>query len=111
MRKLQTQDVFKLARIIKQAKAKEEITNLMIDGKKENADAEELGIKAIFALTESCADVKVESQLYDLIGSVCEKKADEIKTQSLNVTIDDIKQIIKENDMESFFNTASHLTT
>lgn len=119
MRKLQTQDVFKLARIIKQANMKDHITKFTQKGKtnansskeeKEKA-AEEIGVDVFLAIVEACGDSKIEELLYDLIGGVAEKKPDEIKEQSLETTIEQVKQIIKENNITTFFSTASRLTT
>lgn len=113
MRKIQTQDVFKLARIIKQANMKETIADLIkrgqAAGKAEDKDGvvESIGIEVFIALIEAAGDEKMEQKIYDLLDGITEKK---IKEQSLDVTFEDIKQIIRENDIKSFFNTASRLT-
>jgi hypothetical protein len=111
MRKLQTHDVFKLARIIKHAHLKESISQFIKRGKEEGANTEEIGIDVFMMIIESCGDAKLEDLLYDLLAGIAEKKQDEIKTQSLDTTIKQIQEIIKENNIVTFFNTASHLTT
>lgn len=137
MRKIQTQDVFKLARIMKQTKLKEILSDYVKKGgelgktlsqkqtenkqeekvKQESDEVtidnvkESFGIEVAFSIMEACAETKTENLLYDLIAGIAEKKANDIKTQSLETTIEQIKQIMNENNIIAFFNTASRLTT
>lgn len=110
MRKIITADVFKLSRIIKTANVKETIANLVTEGKKKNADEEAIGIEAIMTVMESCSSEKLEKQMYELIAGITEKKPEEIENQSLEATITDVKQIVKENNISLFFKQASQLT-
>lgn len=107
MRKLNTQDAFKMARLLKYAGVKELIINAYKNNDKLNA--EELGIEVIFTLIDSFGDSKVEKDFYDLIGGITEKGADAILNQDLSTTIDDIKAIWEQNDMATFFNSVSRL--
>ena len=91
MRKINTGDVFKLARIIKATGAKEDIINIYSESKrikeeiresatqekaKEKSEEaqEKIGINIFFAIFEKCSDEKVEKLVYKLIGGIAEKK-------------------------------------
>lgn len=122
MRKIQTQDVFKLARIMKQTKLKDQISELVKKGNEiSNSKAiiakegrekakEQFGIEVALALIEECADPKAEKLIYEFIAGIAEKQPKDIETQSLQTTIEQIQQIVSENNIMNFFNTASRLT-
>lgn len=112
MRKIQTQDVFKLARIIKSAKLKDVLAEIIEKINNEKSDSnlsEKVGIQIFLALVENCADEKIEDKIYDLIGGIAEIPAKDIKSQSLDATLDTIKKISEENNMMAFFNQAGSL--
>ena len=114
MRKIQTQDVFKLARIIKQAKAKEEISKIIKEVSVEKKDekenvSEKVGIRVFLTIMENCSEPAVEEQIYDLLGGIAEVPPETVKTQSLEVTLEQIKQMAAENNMMNFFRTAGKL--
>lgn len=113
MRKLITRDVFKMARIIHKANAKEEIKQIfqkVADAKDSGADVEtmqrEAGMEVIAFIIDACGNEDVEKAIYDLIAGIAEKDADAIKNQSLDATIELLKAIAKENDIQNFFSVA-----
>jgi hypothetical protein len=106
MRKINTGDVFKMARLLKNGNIVKNIKDAYTAGKQEGADTETVGLNAIMDIMCSCADANVEDQFYDLLGGICEKKADEVKNQSLESTIADIKKICEANDVGNFFKSA-----
>lgn len=108
MRKLNTQDAFKMARLLKYAGVKEIILDSYKKGK-ETINAQELGVEIIFTLVDSFGDKKVELDFYDLVGGITEKGAEVVMNQDLSATIEDVKAIWNENDMASFFNSVSVL--
>lgn len=117
MRKLITSDVFKMARIIKEAKIKNAITELFKERKKKpvgdellEEKQEEAGFEAIMMVFEACSTEKTEKMLYEFLGGVTEKEPDKVANQSLEVTIEDIKTIVSENSIFNFFKQASQLT-
>lgn len=110
MRKINTQDVFKFARILKAAEINDALVDLVTEGKKKNADVEAIGIKAFFSIASACGNPKLEGEFYDLFGGIVGKSPEEVKEQDLDVTISEIGQIAKENDLKSFFSSASRLT-
>ena len=110
MRKIITEDVFKMGRIIRDGKIADDIKNAFAAGRKEGVDAETIGIEATLDVLCSCTDTQVEKQLYELLGGICEKTPDDIRTQPLDDTINDLKAIFAENDVVNFLNTASRLS-
>lgn len=108
MRKLNTQDAFKMARLLKYSGIKDLIVDSYKKGKDE-VNPQELGIEVIFTMIDGFGDAKVELEFYDLLGGITEKGADVIINQDLATTIEDIKAIWSENDMASFFNSVSVL--
>ena len=111
MRKINTEDVFKMARIIKNTSITGNIKKAFSEGKKEGADAEQIGIDVFMDIVCSCADESIEKKFYDLIGGITEKKPEDIKQQSLETTIDDIKRICEENNIINFFKSAARLSS
>lgn len=114
MRKIITADVFKMARIIRKANAKEEIIKIFSkidkakkdDSKKIEDVQKEIGMEIIAYLIESCGDEEVEKLLYNLLSGIAEKKEADIKNQSFETTIEMLKEIAKENNLQNFFSSA-----
>ena len=71
---------------------------------------EELGVDTIIQIICACSDKKSEYQIYDLLAGITEKTAETIKTQPMKVTVSDIKEIIRENDIVNFWESASKLS-
>ncbi len=109
MRKINTEDVFKMARLMKNGNFLQAVKNAYIEGKKEDADAEQIGMGAVMEIMCSCSDARVEIQFYDLLGGICEKKPEEVKVQSFETTVEDIRKILLENDILNFLDSASSL--
>lgn len=121
MRKLQTQDVFKMARIIKKANMKDMIKEAIHKGQLINADhnlseeersraQNEVGVDIFMGLIDSCSDVKLEELLYDFLSGVFETSSvEDIGRMSLDSLIDNIKKMIQENDIGAFFKAAGRL--
>lgn len=107
MRKINTQDAFKAARLIKHSDIKNVILDYYEKGKDENQDIEKFGVSVIFDVIACLGDSKAENMFYELIAGICEKSVNEIKEQALTQTIEDIKAIAKENDLKSFFMSVS----
>ena len=71
---------------------------------------EEIGADTIMQIICACSDKKAEYQIYDLLAGITEKTAETIKKQPLKVTVSDIKEIIRENDIVNFWESASKLS-
>ncbi len=109
MRKINTGDIFKLARIVTGTNMTKIITEAYQQGKKEGADAETIGINTAMELMVSCSSNQTEGMFYSLLAGICEKEPCDIETQPFEQTVNDIKQIVKENDIMNFFTQASRL--
>lgn len=111
MRKINTEDAFKVSRILRYSNVKDTLISCYEKadamGKAKESEVEKFGVSVALELIESLGEHRAELEFYDLIGGICEKSAEEIKTQDLVVTIEDIKNIIKENDIKSFFKLVS----
>lgn len=115
MRKLGLKDAFALSRIIKSADIKNELIKFVSnvnsnkkDGK--TLDVEEVGIEFLLVLLEAVSDTKIEQEFYKLYGDI--KGISEIEASEIDFETfaKDIRQIIKDNDLTSFFRSASILT-
>jgi len=111
MRKINTSDVFKLARILKKGNVEENIANAIgdIDIKNKSKVTEKVGIKVMLALFESCGEPEVENLVYDLFGGIAEIDPNTIATQTFDKTLEMFKEIAKENNLSNFFKQASRL--
>lgn len=109
MRKINTADVFKMGRLMKNANLMESIKRAYADGKRIDANTEEVGMNAIMDIIGSCCDAGTEKNFYELLAGISEKKAEDIADQSLETTIADIKKICEENDIVNFLRSASRL--
>lgn len=115
MRKLALKDAFTLSRIIKSADIKSELIQFVndVNSNKKNGkalDVEEIGMKLLLTLLEAVSDTKVEREFYKLYGDIkgiSESEASEIDFETFSK---DIRQIVKDNDLTSFFRSASILT-
>lgn len=103
MRKIQTRDVFVLARIIKTAQVKEKLAVVLKGGKPDN----EVGLDAVMVILEACGSTDVENSFYELIGGIAEMQPDSVKELPISELIDIFKKMADENDLKAFFMTAS----
>ena len=126
MRKIITSDVFKLARIIKKTDLKNVITEISASTKKTsvvvdkndseevkkekqellNKQQESVGFEVVMTIFEACCTEELEKGLYDLLSDIVEK---DIANQPLDDTLEDIKEIVAQNDIFTFFKQASRL--
>ena len=106
MRKIQTQDVFKLARIIRLSGAKDELTETLKASTSSESNSGVLGVDLMMSLISACGNEEVENALYDLIGNIAEAKAGEIKTMDLDVLGTLLKDISEQNNLSRFFDLA-----
>lgn len=109
MRKINTQDTFKMARLIKHTAIKDVLMKYYEEGKGDfkQADIEKFGLRLLFEVIECVSDGNAEKDFYGLLGGICEKKPEEIQNQPIEETIADLKKIYEENDMKCFFQSVS----
>ena len=115
MRKLTLPDTFAFARILKAADIKSEIVNFSKEiiarkNKKQEINIDEIGLEFVVTLITAVADVKVEEKIYSFLASVCEMDVENVKKLNLSKIKEIISEIIAENDLKTFFQSASALT-
>lgn len=103
MRELQLQDAFDVVRLIKKSGMKQVLQEVLIEGRKSNASAEEIGIKVLMSLMDAAGDEAMQKEVYALLGSITELGDEAIKTISLDGFADILKQFKEKNNLKSFF--------
>lgn len=113
MRKLNIKDAFTLARIIKKADIKEEIADfanriaVKNNSKDETVNTEAVGLEFVITLLTSLSNKEIEQGFYSLLADIRgDITADEVSTLSIPEVFDNVKAIIRENDVKSFFTSA-----
>ena len=111
MRKLVLKDAFAVARIVKAAGVKKEIVAFAKDvqNRKEGINPESIGLEFFATLIESAADASVERKIYDFYASLKGVTAEEVSEYDLATVKADIKEIVEQNDLKNFFQSASAL--
>lgn len=116
MRKLSIKDAFTLARIIKSADIKEEIADfanriaVKNNSKDETVNTEAVGLEFVITLLTSLSNKETEQEFYSLLADIRgDITADEVSILSIPEIFDNVKAIIRENDIKSFFTSLSAL--
>ena len=116
MRKLSIKDAFTLARIIKSADIKEEIADfanriaVKNKSKDETVNTEAVGLEFVITLLTSLSNKETEQEFYSLLADIRgDITADEVSKLSIPEVLDNVKTIIRENDIKSFFTSLSAL--
>ena len=110
MRKLSIKDAFTLARIIKKADIKEEIADFANNSKDETVNTEAVGLEFVITLLTSLATKETEQEFYSLLADIRgDITADDVSKLSIPEVLDNVKAIIRENDIKSFFTSLSAL--
>lgn len=104
IRKLGLKDAFCIGRIIRKSNIKQEITKLAEEVKKtENINQERVGITFFLTIIESLSAAGVEPEMYAFIASLSGISVAEAENAELDAVIEFAKELIKENDILSFF--------
>lgn len=116
MRKLNIKDAFTLARIIKKADIKEEIADfanriaIKNNSKDETVNTEAVGLEFVITLLTSLATKETEQEFYSMLADIRgDITADDVSKLSIPEVLDNVKAIIRENDVKSFFTSLSAL--
>ena len=116
MRKINTGDVFKMARLLKDANVMDAAKDAYkaakkVDGAKdadvEDADKGSIWVDAAMKVLASCTSQKAEEQFYDLMAGICENKPEDIRNRQLDGLVEDIRRICEENNVANFLRSAS----
>ena len=116
MRKINTGDVFKMARLLKNTNVMDAVKDAYKASKREDVaedvhkgEAEKGGIwvDAAMKVMASCTSQQAEEQFYDLMAGICENKPEDIRNRPLDGLIEDIRRICEENNVANFLRSAS----
>lgn len=108
MRKLKTSDVFSLARLIKISGIRGELTEIVTKIQDNGElDLRKVGIDTVFVIIEALSEKKAEQEIYDLLAPIMEVEPAEVENMGLEELLAALKKIGEENDLESFFKSAS----
>lgn len=107
MRKIVSRDVFRLARLFKNANIKEDLVKLLDTDTAELTDSE--GLDLIMTVIFACSNERQEEGIYELLGGILEKEPEEVANQPLDELKEDLKKIAAENNLLIFFQQAQTL--
>lgn len=102
MRKIEFQDAFAVARIVKKANLKNDIVEAFKKGS-QGASERDIGIDVLFAVMTAAGAEGIDSEIYELLGSITGEGAETIKHKGIGAVVQAFKDIAQENDLESFF--------
>lgn len=105
MRKLQTSDVFELARLVKKINIKEELKEVAM---KANADSDvySVGFEMIFSLMEKFAENNSEEALYEFLSGPLEISKEEIKVMDPLDLVEKLSKIADIDRWKAFLKLA-----
>lgn len=105
MRKLNTSDVFSLARLIKEIGIKEDIKKLSTSVN-ENTDVKEAGFDLIFTVIEKFAEKNSEPDLYNFLSGPLEIDPEEVGKVELFTLVENILEIADIEKWKAFLKLA-----
>ena len=109
-RQLQTQDIFKFARLCNEIGIKDEIKKACMEANSlEDLTKEELGFEIIFKIVESGTSEKAEAKVYEFFGGLMEKTPEECKTMDPIEFIDGILEVADVEKWKAFFTRVAKL--
>ena len=103
MRKLNLNDAFKAAEIIRKAKIREELAALLADSGKQGQM--KLGASVVLMLIEKAPDVQEE--LCGFIASIKGCSAADVREMPLEDIVKFARELAGENDLAAFFSSAA----
>lgn len=113
MRKLALRDAFAFARIVKAAGIRKETITFAAEvrGRQEEMNAEKIGFEFFLILIEAAGEKAVEEEIYKLYADLKGKGTPPVQVANYDFeTVKaDIKELIENNDLKSFFQSASAL--
>ena len=111
MRKLGLKDAFSLARIIKAAGIRKEITDFaeIVRGDAKKQDLEAIGLEFFIVLIESVSDESTERKIYELYADIKGVTPEEVSMLGFAEIKADIAELMEVNDLKSFFSSLSAL--
>lgn len=109
MRKLQTQDIFPMLRIINAADLKEDFKKIT-SASTGKIDTEAIGYDLIFKILEKAANSKTEKAIYEFLSGLFECSTQEVKEMDLLELVSGLKECADIENWKVFFKSVSALT-
>lgn len=108
MRKLNTSDIFALARCLKRLGLKDQVKGL---AKTSNSihDVWDKGFDFVWDIFDAATENAGEREVYKLFAGPLEMTADEVEAMGPVAFSEAVRTIAKENDLQFFFDAASKL--
>ena len=103
MRKLNTSDVFAMARVIRASGIRGELQELIRRVAGSDTPAESVGIEGFLIIMEALAERKSETAIYEALAGPFEMDAGDIATMDLESLSERLTELVKENDLKRFF--------
>lgn len=109
MRKLNTADVFAMARIIRASGMREELRDLIQRAAGSDSPVESIGVEGFLVIMESLAERRAETAIYEALAGPLEMSADEVSKLSLDELAERSTELAEMNDLKRFFSLASRI--
>lgn len=108
MRKLNTADVFALARIVRASGVRKDLVNLIQRlQQQDKPDLEAVGIEGMMVIMEAMAEPYAEQKIYTALSGPLEMDADDLSHLPPQEFFYLVQQLAKENDLQAFFSWVS----
>lgn len=109
MRKLNTSDVFSMARIVRASGVRNELRPLIKAAAESDRPVEDVGIDGFLCILEALAERKAESAIYEVLSGPLEMTADEVAKLPLDQLVEQLKALVAENNLKYFFDCVSRI--
>ena len=109
MRKLNTADVFAMARIVRASGLRDDLREVILRVSEKGLSTAAVGIDGMLVVMEAVAEKKAESAIYEALAGPFEIPAADIATMELDVLLDNLKQLAEANDLKRFFDLVSRI--
>lgn len=103
MRKLNTSDVFAMARVVRASGMREELRGLIKRAAESGAKVEDVGIDGFLTILEALAEKKAESAIYEVLSGPFEVTVQEVSVMQLDELTEKLTQLAEGNDLKRFF--------
>ena len=109
MRKLQTTDIFAMARIIRASGVRDELRVIIQNVAERGLSAAAVGIDGFLVILEAAAEKRTENAIYEALSGPFEVEAAAIATMDLDELADRFNQLVRENNLQRFFDLVSRI--
>lgn len=109
MRKLNTADIFAMARIVRASGVREELRELIGRVASQGLSIQSVGIEGVLVIMETIAEKKGEAAIYAALSGPFEMPAEEIAVMELDKLLDHFEQLYRDNNLQRFFDSVSRI--